>query len=47
MSFKLINSPILNSSTDSMATNFGKRQGIMRDREVWPAAVHGVTKSRT
>ena len=47
MCFKLIYSPILDSSTDSMATNFGKRQGILRDREVWHAAVHGVTKSLT
>ena len=37
----------LDSITDSMDMNFGKLQEIVRDREAWRAAVHGVTKSRT
>ena len=28
-------------------TNLGKLQEMVRDREAWPAAVHGVVKSRT
>ena len=46
MYFKLIYSTILDSSTDLMDTNSGKLQAIVRDREVWRAAVHGVTKGR-
>ena len=46
MYFKLIYSTILDSSTDLMDTNSGKLQAIVRDREVWRAAVHGATKSR-
>ena len=35
------------SITDSMAMNLSKLQEIVKDREAWHAAVHGVTKSRT
>ena len=37
----------LNGITDSMDMNLGKLQEMVRDREVWCAAVHGVTKSWT
>ena len=37
----------LDSVTDSMVMNLGKLQDIVRDREAWCAAVHGVAKSRT
>ena len=33
--------------TDSMDVNLGKLRDIVRDREAWHAAVHGVTKSWT
>ena len=33
--------PCLDSITDSMDMNLGKLQGIVRDREAWPAAIHG------
>ena len=33
--------------TDSMDMNLGKLQKMVRDREAWCAAVHGVTKSQT
>ena len=39
--------PCLDSITDSMDLNLGKLQGIVRDREAWHAAVHGVRKSQT
>ena len=32
---------------DSMDMNLTKRQEVVRDREAWRAAVHGVAKSRT
>ena len=32
----------LDSITDSMHMNLGKLQEIVRDREAWRAAVHGV-----
>ena len=37
----------LDSITYSMDMNLGKLWEIVRDREVWRAAVHGVTKSQT
>ena len=33
--------------TDAMGMNLGKLQEMVRDREAWHAAVHGVTKSQT
>ena len=33
--------------TDAMNMNLGKLQEVLRDREAWPAAVHGVAKSQT
>ena len=34
-------------STDSMAMNLSKLGEMVKDREVWRAAVHGVAKSQT
>ena len=37
----------LDGITDSMDMNVSKLQEIVKDKEVWHAAVHGVTKSWT
>ena len=37
----------LDGTTDSMNTNWSKLQEIVKDREAWCAAVHGVAKSQT
>ena len=37
----------LNGITDSVGMSLSKCQEIVKDKEAWRAAVHGVTKSRT
>ena len=37
----------LDGITDSMDMNLGELREMVRDREVWHATVHGVTKCRT
>ena len=37
----------LDGITDSMDMHLSKLQGIVKDREAWRAAVHGVIKSWT
>ena len=37
----------LDSITDSVDMNLSKLQEIMKDREAWRVAVHGVIKSQT
>ena len=35
----------LDDITNTMDTNLGKLQEMVRDREAWSAAVHGIEKS--
>ena len=37
----------MNGITNVIPMSLSKRQEIMKDREAWRAAVHGVTKSQT
>ena len=37
----------LDDTTDALNMNLGKLQKMVRDREAWHVAVHGVAKSRT
>ena len=37
----------LNGITDSMDMSLSKLQKIVRDKEAWCAAIHGVTKNQT
>ena len=38
---------MLDGITDSMDLSLSNLREIVKDREAWSAAVHGITKSRT
>ena len=38
---------MLDGITDSMDMNLSELQDLLKDREAWHAAVHGVTQSQT
>ena len=37
----------IDSITDSMDINMSKLQEMVKDREAWRTAVHGITKTQT
>ena len=37
----------LDGMTNAMDTNLGKLQEMVRDKEAWHAAIHGIAKSQT
>ena len=37
----------LDGTTNTMNINLGKLQGMVKDKETWRTAVHGVSKSQT
>ena len=37
----------LDDITNTMNMNFSKLQEMVKDRQAWPAAIHGVTKGCT
>ena len=39
--------PLLNGITNSMYMSFSKLREVVKDREAWRAAVHGVTENWT
>ena len=43
----IVNKCITMIITDSMDVNLSELQGLVMDREVWCAAIHGVEKSQT
>ena len=38
---------MVDGTTDLMDMSLGKLRELVMDREAWPAAIHGVTKSQT
>ena len=43
----MIQNEMVGLITDSMDMSLSKFQEMVKDREVWPAAIHGVAKSWT
>ena len=43
----MIEDEMIDDITDSMCMSLNKLQELVKDRETWHAAVHGVSKSRT